>query len=159
LAQEALDLPETPKRDDIRVNVSGINHFTWIDQADFQGHDLLSIVRRHLEKPGILRVFTQEEVENNGGWFQDHHQIKLELFRRYGVLAAAGDRHLSEFVPGFTHSPEELFRWGIIVHQSPASNAGKMRGIVKDYLEGRLIWTPQILVKRLRQPAFGWRIS
>ena len=36
LAQESLDLPNVPTRDEIRVNVSGINHFTWIDRADFQ---------------------------------------------------------------------------------------------------------------------------
>jgi alpha-galactosidase/6-phospho-beta-glucosidase family protein len=30
------------------------------------------------------------------------------------VLAAAGDRHLVEFLPGFTESPETLFRWGVI---------------------------------------------
>ncbi len=50
LAQETLGLEETPKRDDIRVNVFGINHFTWIDRADFQGHDLLSIAHRHYGK-------------------------------------------------------------------------------------------------------------
>jgi alpha-galactosidase/6-phospho-beta-glucosidase family protein len=36
------------------------------------------------------------------------------LFARYGLLAAAGDRHLVEFMPGFTRSPDELFRWGVI---------------------------------------------
>jgi len=36
------------------------------------------------------------------------------LLQRYGVLGAAGDRHLVEFMPGFTRSPDELFRWGVI---------------------------------------------
>ena len=31
--------------------------------------------------------------------FQSNSAIKLDLFKRYGVLAAAGDRHLCEFVP------------------------------------------------------------
>ena len=145
LAQEALNLAETPKRDEIHVNVSGINHFTWIDRADFQGHDLLEIARRHLEKPGVLRPYQREEVEANGNWFQDHYQIKFELFRRYGILAAAGDRHLSEFVPGFTLSPEELFRWGII--RTPIAwrieRFNQAPQIVQDYLEGRQKWTPQ----------------
>jgi galacturan 1,4-alpha-galacturonidase len=145
LAQEALGLEETPKRDDIRVNVFGINHFTWIDRADFQGHDLLSIARRHMEKPGTLRVYTQEEVENGGDWFQDHHQIKFELLKHFGILAAAGDRHLSEFVPGFTHSPEELFRWGII--RTPVAwrieRWKTAPQIAQNYLDGKLIWEPQ----------------
>jgi alpha-galactosidase/6-phospho-beta-glucosidase family protein len=145
LVQEALGLEETPKRDDIRVNVKGINHFTWIDRADFQGHDLLAIACQHMQKPGVLRTYTRDEVEKNGDWFQDHHQIKFELFKRFGILAAAGDRHLSEFVPGFTHSPEELFRWGII--RTPVTwrierwkTAPK---IIKDYLEGRSSWEPK----------------
>ena len=145
LVQETHNLEETPKRDEIRVNVKGINHFTWIDRADFQGHDLLAIAHQHMEKPGILRPYTGEEVEQNGDWFQDHHQIKFELFKRFGILAAAGDRHLSEFVPGFTHSPAELFRWGII--RTPVAwrierwkTAPK---IIQDYLEGRSSWAPK----------------
>ena len=53
-------------------------------------------------------------MESWGSWFRDASQVKFELFRRWGVLPAAGDRHLVEFVPGFTRSPEELFRWGVI---------------------------------------------
>jgi alpha-galactosidase len=62
----------------------------------------------------VQRVFTRQEVEARESWFFDNRQIKYALFERYGILAAAGDRHLSEFVPGFTHSPEVLFRWGVI---------------------------------------------
>jgi len=114
LAQEYLGLEHLPERDEIRVNVNGINHFTWIDRADYHGHDLLAIANEHIRKPGVQRVFTRQEVEAFGDWFHDNRQIKYALFERYGILAAAGDRHLSEFVPGFTHSPELLFRWGVI---------------------------------------------
>jgi alpha-galactosidase len=40
--------------------------------------------------------------------------VKFTLFQRFGILAAAGDRHLVEFLPGFIESPETLFKWGII---------------------------------------------
>ena len=36
------------------------------------------------------------------------------MFQRFGILAAAGDRHLVEFLPGFIRSPETLFKWGVI---------------------------------------------
>lgn len=36
------------------------------------------------------------------------------MFQRFGLLVAAGDRHLVEFLPGFTRSPEKLFKWGVI---------------------------------------------
>ena len=103
-----------PNRNEIRVNVLGINHFTWIDRANYQGHDLLELLRQHISKPEVLRPFTQAEVENASNYFQDNLQVKFTLFKRWGVLPSAGDRHLVEFLPGFTRSPDELFRWGII---------------------------------------------
>jgi len=114
LAQAYLGLEKLPARDEIRVNVNGINHFTWIDRADYRGHDLLVILSEHIHKPGVQRPFNRQEVEARADWFYDNRQIKYALFERYGIMAAAGDRHLAEFVPGFTHSPEVLFRWGVI---------------------------------------------
>ena len=114
LAAEQLEMDTPPARQEVQINVLGINHFTFIDRAHYCGHDLLAMLRRHIETPGTLRRCTQAEVEGWGSWFRDASQVKFELFRRWGVLPAAGDRHLVEFVPGFTRSPEELFRWGVI---------------------------------------------
>ncbi len=114
IAQLKLGLPATPAREEIRVNVMGINQFTWIDAARYQDVDLLAMLRDHIAEPGVLRPYTQAEVEAQDNIYFDGRQIKFELFKRYGILAAAGDRHLAEFVPGFTDSPEELFRWGVI---------------------------------------------
>ena len=105
---------EIPSRSEIKVNVLGINHFTWIDQATYQGYDLLQLLKHHLEQPGTLRTYTQEEVESWNDWFHSTDQVKFTLFQRFGILAAAGDRHLVEFLPGFIQSPETLFKWGII---------------------------------------------
>src|SRR5512145_1119634 len=60
---------EPPPRGEIEVNVLGINHFTWIDKATCQGHDLLELLKHHLEQPGILRTYTQAEVEGFNDWF------------------------------------------------------------------------------------------
>jgi alpha-galactosidase len=113
VAAQYLDI-EIPPVKEIQANVLGINHFTWIDKASYQGNDLLGILRQHLERPGILRTYTQEEVEAWNDWFHRADQVKFALFERFGVLPAAGDRHLVEFLPGFIHSPETLFKWGII---------------------------------------------
>ena len=74
----------------------------------------MELLRRHISEPGVLRPYTQEEVESWNDWFHSADQVKFALFQRFGLLAAAGDRHLVEFLPGFTRSPEELFRWGVI---------------------------------------------
>jgi alpha-galactosidase len=113
IASQYLDI-EVPPRREIQVNVLGINHFTWVDRASYQGHDLLELLRHHLEQPGTLRAYTQAEVESWNDWFHSADQVKFALFQRFGILAAAGDRHLVEFLPGFIRSPETLFKWGII---------------------------------------------
>jgi alpha-galactosidase len=142
LAKGYFKLPETPERDEIGINVLGINHFTWIDQAAFNGHNLLPIVTEHIQKPKVLRPYTQKEVEAARNWFHDANQIKFALYQRFGIMAAAGDRHLSEFVPGFTRSPEELFRWGII--RTPVSwrmdRVKVATKMIENYLSGQQDW-------------------
>ena len=113
VASQYLDIEASP-RNEIQVNVLGINHFTWVDKATWHGHDLLELLSHHLEQPGTLRTYTREEVEGFNDWFHSTDQVKFSLFKRFGILAAAGDRHLVEFLPGFIHSPETLFKWGII---------------------------------------------
>ncbi len=107
-------LGSTPPRNEIRVNVIGINHFTWFDRATYQDTDLLALVRRHIAETDALRRYTRAEVEGWGDYFKSGNRVKFTLFQRYGLLAAAGDRHLVEFLPGFTRSPETLFEWGVI---------------------------------------------
>lgn len=140
LAQATLDLPLRPPRDQIAINVLGINHFTWIDSAFYEETDLLALLRDHIQQPGILRPYTRQEIEDKNDYFFDARQIKFALFRRFGILAAAGDRHLAEFVPGFTVSPEELFRWGVI--RTPVSyriETSERKGKqVPDIVDGRI---------------------
>jgi alpha-galactosidase/6-phospho-beta-glucosidase family protein len=113
VVSEKLGVP-LPGRSEIHVNVLGINHFTFVDRAEYEGQDILAMLRDYIHEPGVIRPFTREEVEAKNNWFQDNCQVKFNLFDHLGILPAAGDRHLVEFLPGFTHSPEELFRWGII---------------------------------------------
>ncbi len=114
LVSRRLGIQPSPSRHDIKVNVTGINHFTWIDRAFYQDVDVLTLLREHIADPGVLRPYTQAEVESWADWFHSADQVKFSLFQRFDLLAAAGDRHLVEFLPGFIQSPEELFRWGVI---------------------------------------------
>ena len=132
------NLPE-PSRDEIRVNVLGVNHFTWIDRAYYRDMDLLDLVRHHMAQPGVLRDYTQPEVEAFGSWFRSADQVKFRLLERFGLLGAAGDRHLVEFMPGFIRSPQELFKWGVI--RTPVSYRigrwQKAPDVTRDIMAGR----------------------
>lgn len=46
-------------------------------------------------------------------FFACANRVKFDLFRKYGLIAAAGDRHLAEFMPGNTYlkAPETVARW------------------------------------------------
>lgn len=47
--------------------------------------------------------------------FSANQSVKLDLYRRYGILAAAGDRHLVEFCPGswYLHDKDTVEDWEV----------------------------------------------
>ncbi|MFC5448885.1 family 4 glycosyl hydrolase [Paenibacillus aestuarii] len=102
---------EGVQRDDIRVNVLGINHFTWLNQATYQNMDLFPLYRRFVDK------YYEEGFEHNkDAWktntYTAANRVKFDLFRRYGLIAAAGDRHLAEFMPPwYVKDPETVQAW------------------------------------------------
>ncbi|KXA94098.1 glycoside hydrolase family 4 [candidate division MSBL1 archaeon SCGC-AAA259E19] len=115
LVRKYWDVEEEPSRDEIDVNVKGINHFTWIDRAEWRGRDLFPLLDRHVTEEGVVREFETEEMKEES-YFVDNFQVTYELYKRFGILPAAGDRHLVEFVPWFLEDvddPESLHRWGI----------------------------------------------
>ena len=102
----------TIAREEIRTNVLGVNHFTWINEASYQGEDILPLYRKFCEayrEAGYV-AGAQEGADK---YFVCDNRVKFDLFLRYGVVAAAGDRHLAEFLPPwYLKSPEEARRWG-----------------------------------------------
>ncbi|MFC6906636.1 glycoside hydrolase family 4 [Halalkalicoccus tibetensis] len=110
-AREELDMDA--ERSDVSVNVKGINHFTWVDEARCQGVDLWPVLEELRDSEHGHRRFTPEEIEGESV-FVDNWQVTWELFRRFGVLPAAGDRHLIEYATWFMQGGrEELNRWGV----------------------------------------------
>lgn len=99
-------------REEIRVNVLGVNHFTWVDKAFYKDIDLLGLYRRKMNQKGQVRQITPEEL-NTKDCFGHFGQVGYDLFRRYGIIAAAGERHLVEFVPYYLKDEATLNRWGV----------------------------------------------
>ncbi len=99
-------------RDEIKTNVLGINHFTWINQAYCRGIDLFPLYREFAAKYYETGFRIPGEEEWNASPFRFAHRIKFDLFRRYGVIAAAGDRHLAEFLPPwYLKDPQTVKDW------------------------------------------------
>ena len=111
IAEQTLGIEDIDRRD-IHVNVLGINHFTWFDYASYKGYDLFPIYREYVDSH--FEDGYQEKDENwMNSTFACAHRVKFDLFRRYGLIAAAGDRHLAEFMPGdeYLNDPETVKSW------------------------------------------------
>ena len=87
-------------RSEIITNVIGVNHFTWITRATYKDIDLFPVYREFVEKYGAGYQKGGDENWANSS-FKTTEKVKMDLFSRYGAIAAAGDRHLSEFNPGY----------------------------------------------------------
>lgn len=100
VAKEELGV-ERPDRHEISIDACGVNHFTWISEAYYKEHDLIELLPKFIEK-----YFEIGYGEHKGKVWNDFmsdpflygNKVKMDLFNRYGVLAAAGDRHLVEFM-------------------------------------------------------------
>ncbi len=104
---------EPVPRQEVKVNVLGLNHFTWITAASCRGQDLFPAYRAFSEKllsqpaKPILR-------DEHFSYFASQDRVKSDTFLRYGCMGAAGDRHLAEFSRGawYLRDPETAESWG-----------------------------------------------
>ena len=100
------------RRQELYTTVTGINHFTWLTEASYRGMNLMPLYRQFAEK---YRE-TGFEGGKDGNWMNTYfncaHRVKFDLFLRYGAIAAAGDRHLAEFLPPwYLKNPETAAKW------------------------------------------------
>lgn len=99
---------------DIKVNVVGVNHFTWLTEAYYKDLDLFPVYRRFCNKYGESGFNLKDDENWMNKFFQTGERVKMDLFRRFGYIAAAGDRHLAEFCPSYWYikDPERVEEWG-----------------------------------------------
>lgn len=89
-----------PHRSEIKIDVSGINHFTWIAKAEYKGEDIFPIFERYAGKYAVCGFDTTEASREEADIMLCKNIIKFEMYNKYGVIPAAGDRHLAEFLYG-----------------------------------------------------------
>jgi alpha-galactosidase len=115
------------RREEIRTNVVGINHFTWIDKASWKGLDLFPVWDAFVEKYAESGFDAGGDDNWLNNYFTSMDRVKMDLYRRFGIIAAAGDRHLAEFCPPswYLSSPEKVKEWKFTL--TPVSFRIKMR--------------------------------
>ncbi len=102
------------KREEIRVNVTGVNHFTWLTSAHYKNIDLFPVYAEFVEKYAETGFLKGKDSNWMNNIFDSNQRVKFDLFRRYGYIAAAGDRHLAEFCDGewYLDTPDCVKSWG-----------------------------------------------
>lgn len=102
------------KRKDIYTEVAGINHFTWISSAKYQDIEIMDFLPEYIEKhfeEGYYEHGTTDQYQTD--CFAYANRVKMDMYKRYGVLGAAGDRHLAEFMNNswYLNNPEQVKEW------------------------------------------------
>ena len=100
-------------RHDIKVNPISVNHFTWLTKATYRDMDLFPLYREFCQQYKEDGYVTgDKQVDDNwmNNSFGSTQKVKIDLFNRFGWIAAAGDRHLAEFCEGkwYLENPERV---------------------------------------------------
>jgi len=115
---------------DLEPTVMGVNHLPIMTSLKVgDADDGLDRLRALIDGPAAARderlpfaipdgIGMGPRARESDEWTKqdllDGNRVKIELFRRFGVLPASNDRHLCEFFPGFlTEASGWGKRWGV----------------------------------------------
>lgn len=123
------------QREEIKVNPVAVNHFTWLTEAKYKDMDLFPIYRDYIvEHPNGI----QKDGPIDSNWFnatagKTAEKVKFDLFKRFGYIAAAGDRHLAEFCEGkwYLENPERVEEMGFAITPVDARREDLERRLAK----------------------------
>jgi alpha-galactosidase len=133
--------------------VAGVNHLPVVTELRIDGQDGLAQLAELLERgdeaadeplsldlPDVLDDLLGGSPARGPKWTKGdilaRNQVKLELFRRFGALPGASDRHLVEFFAGFlTEESGWGERWGVhltTIEDRERNQAGHIRSFERD---------------------------
>ncbi len=104
--REKLAIIFKTKPENIAAKIAGVNHLIWVTDLYADGKRVWD------ELPAVTEKILGGEIkvdEEDTSVFTDHAKVKSTLFKLYGALPAAGDRHVAEFFPHFIN---ESTGWG-----------------------------------------------
>jgi alpha-galactosidase len=106
---------------EMRIEVGGINHCIWMTDLTVRGENGFELLHKFLKGPEqFVRAMPpppgkEEREKGSLALMMQNHRLKLDLFKLYNCLPAAGDRHVAEFYPYLLHDEKyasERFGFG-----------------------------------------------
>lgn len=133
-----------PDRREIKVDLTGVNHFTFVTKATYKGIDLMPKLIELSRNPATYsdRTDIAKQRIHDEKWFDCDQLVALIFLRDFGALGAAGDRHLVEFVPWYLGCEGDLWKFGVMStpYAWRASQAKEKRE--KVFTDDELVATP-----------------
>jgi alpha-galactosidase len=80
--------------EEVAYHVAGINHMAWFLRFERAGQDLYPALWRAMDDPEIYAK----------------DRVRFEIMRHFGAFVTESSHHMSEYVPYFRRSPEEVTR-------------------------------------------------
>jgi len=112
MAETEYGIPKIEKNE-IKINVSGINHFTWLTNASYKTRDLMPVFKKYAREYAKTGYKLADSDADETNFFRNMNRVCFDLFNRYGAVPCAGDRHIAEFMPPwYLHSPDAALKWG-----------------------------------------------
>lgn len=108
----------------MEVMTAGVNHLTWVMQVLIDGHDCTA-------RLDALLARVAQATGRVGDFEVQHFRTSLELWRRYGFLPVAGDRHVCEFFAQFTRRGS---REAVRLRLKPLAGVARRRAQLKAIL-------------------------
>jgi alpha-galactosidase len=117
---------EEAVKEDISLNVLGVNHFTWVNRAAYGSLDLMPLFAQFAGEHAAKGYALHESDRDPANVFRNMNRVCFDLFLRYHTIPAAGDRHIAEFLPPwYLYSPEAPAEWGFAL--TPVSDRKRWR--------------------------------
>lgn len=113
---------------EVDPTVAGVNHLPLVTSLRLGADDGFARLRQVLDEPAQLEgqpVWMDppeqshwKRIDPSGGWTKadiiHNNRLKLEIFRRFGVLPGSADTHVSEFFSWFVTAASDFGRdWGV----------------------------------------------
>lgn len=124
---------------DLCVNYGGVNHFFWVLDFTVKGEPGYPLLSKVLAGRSLDEALALGDTDAMG--FHSHHALASELYKGYGYLPYVGDRHTSEFLPGFlTPALDALDRFSLVRTsvEERRQNRTKARQTALDLASGKM---------------------
>jgi len=94
-----LETGQQVNKADIQLNIIGVNHFTWVNQADYKDMDLMPLFDKYARLYANTGLSLWDGDMDADNMFRNANRVCFDLYLKYGAIPAAGDRHIAEFMP------------------------------------------------------------